>query len=109
MDATEYNSSPGPNATDARVPAGAFAHAHGLKSISPPPPSQHPSVKPSRGPEAMLDGSGGRAEAEWCGSRRAGGMAGGLQSARAAAAERAAPGRARGECVFAIISIITTS
>lgn len=57
----------------------------------------------------MLDGSGGRAEAEWCGSRRAGGMAGGLQSARAAAAERAAPGRARGECVFTIISIITTS
>lgn len=59
-------------------------------------------LNPSGGLEGTLGGSG-------VGLAGAGGMAGALQSAQAAAAERAAPARARGECVFAIISIITTS
>lgn len=60
-------------------------------------------LNPPRGAEVGVRASGAALAG-------AGGMAGALQSAQAAtAAERAAPARARGERVFAIISIITTS
>lgn len=74
---------------------------HAVAEVSlppPPPPTRHP-LGPAFG---GLEGTLGRE-----GSDRGAGLAG--AGGVAGAAEGAAPARAHGECVFAIISIITTS
>lgn len=94
--------------TDACGAAGAFAHKQWLTVTF----SSQTSIlwlNLSRGWRARWTGAEGGFRQSSAGLAGAGEMAGALQSAWAAAAKHAAPAQARGECVFAIISIITTS
>lgn len=83
------------------VVAGVFARTRPPKCRFFPP-------KPASFGQTLPGGGGGFRQSAG-GVAGAGGMAGALQSGQAAAAEHSAPARARGERVFAIISIITTS
>lgn len=95
----EYNSSSGLSRTDACVAAGVFAEV----LLFPP---QTSSLWLNLPGDLGTGWTGAGGSDTGVRGRR---DPGALQSSQEAAAKRAAPARARGECVFAIISIITTS